>query len=455
LVTLPESGWVSGLESLSVLNFITRPMATDKRFFNLFNLTEAEAIALLDTPQEQIDEHDSRYIAASHLINFPTEQTIAALIRAVQTTDDSLDNRIVRRKSVETLGRLQATQALPILQACLNDPDCYTVENAVWSIGEIGTQDSEILADVAQVLDRPGQTYRVVIHTLTKLGYQPALESIRRFVDDTDLPTASAAITGVCRLTQDYSQMEKVVAMLQHSNVLARRLSIQDLIDAQYYDAIPQISRCPVSLVFRLRGIRLLAEAGIPAGNISFATIQPSLEQTLRDHPEDLELVHVYDQRPTLDFLIQELYETDFGRCYLATKTILDHYAEAAPAALFATYEQEANNDYGAHFHVMKLFGWLKHKPAYDLLMTALDNRAPQFQKSRAAAAIALGELGDRRAIPALKASLETSIWDLKYAALIALEKLGDSSGPSIVANDQDWLIRARATHVPIIPATI
>ena len=45
----------------------------DKRFFNIFNLTEDEAIAILDTPQDQVSEDDSRYIAASHLVNFPTE----------------------------------------------------------------------------------------------------------------------------------------------------------------------------------------------------------------------------------------------------------------------------------------------------------------------------------------------------------------------------------------------
>jgi len=417
----------------------------DKRFFNLFNLTEDQAIALLDTPQDQVSENDSRYIAASHLINFQTDRSIQALIRAVQQTDPVIENRITRRKSVETLGRLEATQALPVIRACLSDEDCYTVENAVWAIGEIGTQDPAILEDVARLLDKPGQPYRVIIHTLAKLGYEPALERIRQFTTATDLPIASAAITTICRFTKDYSQMEKVLALLQHSNVLARRLSIQDLIDAQYYDAVPEIARCPVSLVFRLRGIRMLAEAGTAAGAIEFSTIQPYLEQTLRDHPSDLDLVHSYDHLPTLPFLVGELYETDFGRSYLATQTILDHYAEAAPPALFATYTQEANNDYGAHFHVMKLFGWLKHPPAFDLLIEALHNRQPQFQKSRAAAAIALAELGDPRAIPELEACLETKIWDLKYAALIALEKFGETRCYEKVVNDDDWLIREKA----------
>ncbi|MFM9268545.1 HEAT repeat domain-containing protein [Tychonema sp. BBK16] len=416
----------------------------DKRFFSFFNLTEDQAIAILDTPQAEIGEEDSRYIAASHLINFSTDRSIAALIRAVQQTDPVLENRIVRRKSVETLGRLQAVLALPVIRTCLADDDCYTVENAVWAIGEIGTQDADVLEEVAQLLDKPGQTYRVIIHTLTKLDYQPALARIRRFVDDIDPPTASAAIAAICRLTRDFSQMGKVVAMLQHKNVLGRRLSIQDLIDARYYDAIPNIARCPVSLVFRLRGIRMLTEAGIADKSLTFATIQPYLEQTLRDYPADLDLVHSYEKLPDLPFLIRQLYETDFGRCYLATKTILEHYSEEAPAALFATFDEEANNDYGAHFHVVKLFGWLKHSLAYDLLLEALHHSQPQFQKSRAAAAIALGELGEQRAIPELKACLETKIWDLKYAALMALEKLGDCSGYETVVTDQDWLVQAK-----------
>jgi bilin biosynthesis protein len=417
----------------------------DTRFANLFGLTEEESIALLDTPVNQLAEDDSRYVAAAQLVNFPTERSINALMRAVQNTESSLDNRITRRKAVESLGKLQAAQALSVIRTCLADDDIYTVENAVWAIGEIGTQDSSILEEIARLLEKPGQTYRVIIHTLAKLEYRLALERLRKFVDAKDEPTASAAISAVCRFTGDYAPMEKVVALLQHPNVYARRLCIQDLIDAKYYDAIPQIAQCPVSVVFRLRGIRLLAEAGIPAGAIAFADMRSSLEQVIYDHPRDLTLVHAYAEPPTLEFLINELYELDFGRCYLATQTLLEAYPEAAGEALMATYTDQARNDYGAHYHVVKLWGWLKYAPASDLLIKALHNREPQFQKSRAAAAIALGEFGDPRSIPDLKSTLDTKIWDLKYAALMSLEKLGDTSNHASAAKDADWLIQARA----------
>ena len=91
--------------------------------------------------------------------------------------------------------------------------------------------------------------------------------------------------------------------------------------------------------------------------------------------------------------------------------------------------------------------GWLKHAPAYDLLIESLHNKQPQFQKSRAAAAIALAEIGNPKAIPEIKSCLTAQIWDLKYASLLALEKLGDRSGYEVLANDSDILIREKTKN--------
>ena len=52
------------------------------------------------------------------------------------------------------------------------------VENTVWAIGEIGTDDQSILEEIAQLLSKEGQIYRVIIQTLAKHDYQPALERI-------------------------------------------------------------------------------------------------------------------------------------------------------------------------------------------------------------------------------------------------------------------------------------
>ncbi len=391
------------------------------RFDNILGLTEDEAIALLDAPSDQIGDGNSRYAAASHLINFSSSRSIEALIRAVNNSDESLDNRIVRRKSVESLGRLKSVKALPAIRSCLQEEDCYTVENSVWAIGEIGTEDQSILEEIAQLLIRPGQSYRVIIQTLAKLGYRNAVERIRPFIDHDDGPIASAAIAAVSRLTDDAPLMEQILPFLEHSSVYTRRLCIQDLMDAQYYQGIPFIIRCPVSIVFRLRGARFLAKSAMKNGSISFNTAQSALDTILRDHPDTLNMVHEYDQPPSLEFLIRELYETDFGRCYLATQTLLEHHQEAAPSILIENYQNEANNDYGANYHVLKVLGWLKYAPAYDIFREALHRTEPQFQKSRIAAAIALGELDQIDPTIELNQYLSSPIWDLRYATLVSL----------------------------------
>ena len=418
----------------------------DNRFSNIFNLTEEQAIALLKKPLNTEDGTSERYVGAAHLINFPTERSINALIEAIEDRDPALENRIARRKAVESLGRLKAAKAIPILRSCLADEDVLTVENAVWSIGEIGTEDESILEAIANLLTKPNQSYRVIIHTLANFDYQPAIDRIKPFTNYDDEPVQSAAIASLARLTGDDSQMERVVEFLQHDNINARRACIQDLIDAEYYPAITAMAQAPISVAFRLRGIRLLAAKGIGANKINFAEIESSLERIIRDRPQDINLIHEYDRPPSLDFLIRELYHTDFGRCYLAGKTLLESYSDKAADALLKTYAEEAHNDYGAHFHVIKLLGLLNHKASYDLIVEALGNTSPQFQKSRAAAAIALGNIGATEAIPLLQETLTTPIFDLKYACLLALEQLGENCW-SIVVDDKNLLIKTSARH--------
>lgn len=415
----------------------------DQRFANMFSLTEEEAIALLKKPLDQLTEKSERYVAASHLSNFATEKSVNALIETIEDDNPDLYHRIARRKAIESLGRLQAKTALATIASCLQDSDPYTVENAVWAIKDIGTDDASILAEISNLLDKENQSYRLIIQVLAQFNYQPALEKIKSFTNSEDETIASAAIATVAKMTDDYSNIDQVIAFLSSGNVNARRLSIQDLIDVKYYAAIPQIAQTPVSLVFRLRGIKLLAKSGIQEGKINLNEVKPYLEKVIRDRPEDLVMVHEYDQKPTLEFLIRELYQTDFGRCYLASQTLLNEYATLAPEALIETYEAEAYRDYGAHYHVIKLLGWLQYQPAKEMMLKNLNHPQPQFQKSRAAAAIALGNLGATEAIPLLQETLKTNIFDLKYASLIALKKLGDTSINSLVLQEDEWLIEA------------
>ena len=63
-------------------------------FLNLFpGLTEEKAIELLETPLEEVKESYHRYLAASHLVNFPTERSINALMRVLKDPNPARENR--------------------------------------------------------------------------------------------------------------------------------------------------------------------------------------------------------------------------------------------------------------------------------------------------------------------------------------------------------------------------
>lgn len=392
----------------------------------LFDLTQEEAIAILQTPLDQLPDPSDKYLAASYLAFFPSEASIQALIATVENSCDHLYDRLTRRKAIESLGRLRAIESLESLTQCLEDEDPSIVENAVSAITEIGTNDLKILDKITQLLEKKNYNYRKIIQSLTELNYQPAARKIKAFTTSVNENIASMAIASLARLTGDYSQMPKILSFLYHAKGNDRRDCIQDLIDSEYYEGIEAIIKCPVSIVFRLRAIRLLAKSGINDHQITFKSIKPHLETVLKDHVQDFKFLYQYDQTPSLEFLINELYDNDFERCYLATKYIIELYQKQAPKLLIESYQEKAKKNYTAHYHFIKLFGYLKYAPAYNILLEeALFNKEPQFQKSRLAGAISLGEIGDQKAIPELKKALETNLWDLKYACFIALEKLG------------------------------
>ena len=122
---------------------------------------------------------------------------------------------------------------------------------------------------------------------------------------------------------------------------------------------------------------------------------------------------------------------------------MLDFYPKEGDI-LKQSFDENAQEDYGAHYHIIKLFGWLKYEPAYELFIDTLLNLGDKFVKSRIAAAISLGYLGDKQAIPHLKVGLESQVWKLKYACLLSLEHLGNSTGKTLCYNDSDWLIQKK-----------
>ena len=416
------------------------------RFQNLFpGLSQAEALTTLRKPLEELEDVSDRYLAAAHLVNFPDDQTIAALMACATDCHSAQAQRIARRKAVESLARLGAKQALPVIQACLNSEDIYLVENAVWALAELQAQPEAVTDALLQLLKDGRQNRRVVAQTVARLGIQEAIVPLEALRQEKDPLLVTAATAALARLTGNKDDLAHLEGYLLHPDVTVRRAVIQDLMDAQAFGALVAIAAAPVSPVFRLRGVRDLADQQHQHGVAQAGVLLPLVDQILLDDPAAVTLVHRYDTRPSLDFLVQELYGTDFGRVYLAVATLMTCSKADTLAALTRSFADKGWNDYGAHYHMIKLFGWLGDPQPLPLVREALANRRPQFQKSRPAAALTLARLDPQHGGAALQdAACEGSFWELRYAALMGLEQLG-LPVPRATLADSDWLVALRA----------
>ena len=234
-----------------------------------------------------------------------------------------------------------------------------------------------------------------------------------------------AAISASIRLGGSREQVSVLGEQTLLPNQMDRQSAIQDAINAGATELLPQILRAPVSPVFRMRALRALWPNGRPQ-NDGLDLIEV-LDAMIVDRPEALELVHTYDQAPSVEFLIQEFFGTDFSRSYLALQTLQDHSAEQLWPRLEQRWHAEAHNDYGAHYFFIRLFSMIGPWPdealglMHSILSEAITTRRPQFMKSKPAAVLAMAGLNLLKDPNTTMASWldpqVTPFWQARYAA--------------------------------------
>ena len=403
----------------------------DNRFNNIHpGLSQEEALRILALPVDSLEASSDRYMAASHLINFPGKQSEQALLNLIDETDNSQATRLAKRKAVEVLARLKCQNATMIIGKCLQSEDHYLVENAAWALLQLGCDDEFIIDCMITLLKDPLQNRRVIIQTLAGLGVTRALPAIYPLQQESNSAVRGAAISAVCILGGSNEKLGDLAQHLFLSNQMDRHSAIQDIIDAGAGQFLSEVLRCPVSSVFRIRAITHLQHPS--NSSKANASLVDNLDLMLWDDPNKLQLVHKYDQTPGLPFLIDELFGTDFSRCYLALQTLLCYDGQILWPLLEKRWNDEAHNDYGAHYFFIRLFGGIEKWGSWqskvaDLTEDAIFNRRPQFLKSRAAAILSLLRLNPERLEFLLARLLNHEIeanWECRYAAWIAYEVL-------------------------------
>jgi bilin biosynthesis protein len=278
------------------------------------------------------------------------------------------------------------------------------------------------------LLNDPNQSRRVLIQALSGLEVHTALPVLQSLQDEANPGVRGAALAGVAQLSGDNSRLKELEDHLTLPNQMDRQSAIQDLIDCRATYLLPSILKAPVSPVFRLRALRTLwpgqdkAHAGLD--------LLTCLDSLMWDQPEVLVLAHCYDTEPTTIFLFEEFFGTDFSRCYLALSTLKHRPAEELWPIFWKRWQEDAYNDYGAHYFFIQLLGSLDDWPSAatstieSLLLEAMHSKRPQFSKSKVAACLTLNKHFPDiwcKSVQQLLSSDLTASWELRYAALMGL----------------------------------
>ena len=429
------------------------------RFDNIHpGLTCDHARHILSLPIDELESQSDFYMAAAQLVNCPGLATEDALQSLLLSPLDDQAVKIAKRKGVEVLARLGSKSSIPSIGQCLWSDDIYLVENAVWALHQLGCNDQHLIQRMIHLLKDESQNQRVLIQALGKLAIEQSFELIQ-LLEASDQPgVRGAAIAAVANFTQDKSSLHRIKDHLTLPNQMDRQCAIQDLIDVGAVELLPAIASAPVSPAFRMRACHeILSRPNSSSKNVKALEI---IDSILRDDPFAISIVHKYEESPGIEFLVRQLFSTDFSRCYLALQNLLNCSPEALFPVLQQFWEREAHNDYGAHYFFMHLFGLRDDWSVPDLdwmvnlLHQAVLNQRPQFQKSRAAAIQALHQLKPKLFFELgsqlIRGSIPSS-WDCRYATVICMEKCSISGVDQIQTllveahDDADAFVRARA----------
>jgi phycocyanobilin lyase alpha subunit len=237
---------------------------------NAPQLTPEQAIANLQSPDLSL-----RYYAAWWLGKFRvrTPAAVDALIAALEDEADrtELGGYPLRRNAARALGKLGDTKATPSLIKCLESSDFYVREAAAQSLEMLRDKSAtQVLMQllnggVAAAVPVPGrphltQPYEAVLEALGAIGATEAIPLIQPFLEHPVQRVQCAAARAMYQLTQNPIYGERLVKMLDTSNLQMRRVVLADLGAIGYVTAADAIANATVENSFKLIALKGLLE---------------------------------------------------------------------------------------------------------------------------------------------------------------------------------------------------
>jgi len=395
-------------------------------FNNLPKINKKEALGILRKPISEVKISTDYYKAVFHLGDFPCEETEEALLEFIKLNCDQLEFRIAKRKAIEILSIFDCQKAIPIISEFLNSNDPYLVETVIWSLGKLNCNDTDIINQICTILHTQFNNKRVVIQTLTNLGVKKEIEKIRSLSKDKNSSNGvkGACIAALIKLVGEEDKLSELKGFLRLSNQNDRHCAVQDIVSAGHLSMIPPLIKAPISPSFKIKAIDSLWNNQL----VCFENVNliNSLDAVIIDDPNKINTLEIKDFKKDINSLIEQLFHTDFNRCYHSIKELQKYPSNEVLYNLNINWNK-AKSDYGAIYFFMNMYKFLLEKGCYDKSILQkieflLGDEWTDYMKFKSTAIQILGYFTDIRFYDKFyKFSDEslTPFWKNRYTALL------------------------------------
>jgi len=427
-------------------------------FNNLPKINKRDAINILRKPISEVKIIADYYKAVFHLANFPCEESEIVLLDFIKYDYEKLEYRIAKRKAIEVLAIFDSKKAIPIIADFLENDDNYLVETAIWSLGKLKCNDNDIINNICSILYKQFNNKRVVIQTLTNLGVNKEIDKIRSLLTDTQSSTGvkGASLAALIKLCGEEDKLIDLRDFLRLPNQNDRHCAVQDIINAGHISAVPFLVKSPISPSFKLQAIDSLwiHELGIWKD----INLINSIDSVIIDDPKNIDTLEINNDKKDLNFLIEQLFHTDFNRCYRSMKELGKFSPDEVFCCLNNNWDR-AKSDYGAIYFFINAYKLLldkqlPNKSVLEKVDFLLSDNWPNFMKFKSSAIQLLGCLNETKFynnINDLSDEMHTPYWKNRYTALLVLQNKQISikkDFAKLFLNDSHRFVRLKAKEI-------
>ena len=430
------------------------------QFDNLPKIDKSFAINILRKPISKVNHLADYYKAVFHLANFPCKESENVLLDFIKYNYEKLEYKIAKRKAVETLAKFNCKDAIPIIADFLKDDDDYLVEISIWSLGKLECNDIDIINKICALLYNQFNNKRVVIQTLAYLGIRKEIDKIRSLSIDSQ---SSYGVKGAClaaliKLCGEDDKLSLLTDFLRLSNQNDRHCATQDIINAGDLSVLPFLIKSPISPSFKLQAIDCLWIDELEYWkNIKLIDF---LDLVIIDDPKNIDTLEIKNFKKDLNFLIDQLFHTDFNRCYQSMKELEEFPPDEVLYFLNNNWDR-AKSDYGAIYFFINSYKILYEKNFYDKSILdkvdfLLSDYWPNYMKFKSSAIQILGCLDETKFYENINQFSDyklTPYWKNRYAVLLSLENKQiniKKDYAKLFLNDSHRFVRLKAKEITL-----